>query len=89
VLTDDALIAFLTWDVGRPRDPVPLPQGVPRKVVAHPLAKTPDVPDSFVPKHDRNRDRQKAVVKMDIRAADTRKVDLGDDCPRTGLGHQR
>ncbi|MCC2627057.1 MAG: hypothetical protein K0S14_707, partial [Thermomicrobiales bacterium] len=67
-------------DVGRSGGLAPFLQGVSRQVGAHPLAKTPHAPDWYVPKLDCGRDRPIAVVKMDNRAPDTRKVHLGDDC---------
>jgi hypothetical protein len=48
----------------------------------------PDAPDSFVSEHDRKGNREMAMMERDIRAADAREVDSGDDCSWTGLGQR-
>ena len=78
-------MALPTWNVRGPGNGIADPQRIAGKVCGHSLAEALDAPDSFMPQHYRQRNRQVAMVEMHIRSTHAGETNAGDDRPWTGL----
>jgi hypothetical protein len=86
---NDAPVAATARDVRRPGNDVPLAQRIAREVGAGALAKLPDAANRLVAEDDRQRNGEKAMMEVDVSAADPGQIDLGDHSAGVGIGNWR